>query len=451
MFSSDVLASRKTLIAETVGEAIIVERLSDIVLRKTTVQAITGLPSSTLYRKVSIGEFAGVLLIRAMVVRARHPGTKFDSCIVLEGSQGSGKSTLAQLLCAGPGDGYFGDAPGLIGLEMKARAELLTGRWLVELAELSGLMRSESENVKAFLSQTADQFRPAYSRVAVSRPRTSVFIATTNSQAYLQDATGNRRFIPVACGKIDIPQLKGVRDQLFAEADSVLRRAVELAAGHGVRAEPGQPLPQRLAKLLALPERLRPVAAAATEERRLTDATEDVLPIVLRDLEQNADKLDNGRIFLASADIRAEIFRRTGRQPPNNGLATLILQSGWERTKKGRASAQVRGYSKEPSKVTAMPQKALKATVSAVSPTVSANAPEFQHVRRCGDSGDSNKLESARARPRMPSDIYASSVPSASTVSASNALLVRSASRSVPKRSARLQDETNRCSSVTIE
>jgi prophage regulatory protein len=39
------------------GEQIIAERLRDAVLKLGTVSAITGLPSSTLYRKVQQGEF----------------------------------------------------------------------------------------------------------------------------------------------------------------------------------------------------------------------------------------------------------------------------------------------------------------------------------------------------------------------------------------------------------
>jgi prophage regulatory protein len=39
------------------GEQIIAERLRDAVLKLSTVSAITGVPSSTLYRKVQQGEF----------------------------------------------------------------------------------------------------------------------------------------------------------------------------------------------------------------------------------------------------------------------------------------------------------------------------------------------------------------------------------------------------------
>jgi len=46
-----------------------------------------------------------------------------------------------------------------------------------------------------------------------------IFIGTTNELSYLASADGNRRYWPVKCdGRIDIPGLKEVRDQLWAEA-----------------------------------------------------------------------------------------------------------------------------------------------------------------------------------------------------------------------------------------
>jgi predicted P-loop ATPase len=151
----------------------------------------------------------------AAVRRVKQPGCKFDNIIVLEGKQGTLKSTLARALAGGREN--FSDAD-ILQSDKREQQELCEGVWIYEIAELSGLHKSEVEKVKAFASRQEDKARPAFARKVQVRQRTCVFFGTTNDNEYLQDQTGNRRFWPVAIVRVDIDAFRRDREQLFAEA-----------------------------------------------------------------------------------------------------------------------------------------------------------------------------------------------------------------------------------------
>jgi predicted P-loop ATPase len=157
-------------------------------------------------------------LIQA-VARIFEPGCQADHVLVLEGKQGIGKSRVARTLAVR--SQWFTDS--MPDLHSKDAALQLAGRWIIELAELAALRRSDLEGMKAYLTRPVDVYRPPYARRAVAVPRQSVFVASTNEPAYLRDATGNRRFWPVRCGQIDLQALARDRDQLYAEAVAAYR------------------------------------------------------------------------------------------------------------------------------------------------------------------------------------------------------------------------------------
>ena len=69
-----------------------------------------------------------------------------------------------------------------------------------------------------------DKIQAPYSKIADIVPRQCVFIGTTNEAAFLQDASGGRRFWPVACrAQIDTEGLAADREQLFAETVAAFR------------------------------------------------------------------------------------------------------------------------------------------------------------------------------------------------------------------------------------
>jgi len=130
----------------------------------------------------------------AAVARIYHPGTKFDSVLILNGPQGIGKSTFFAKLA---GD-WFSDSLTLTDMKDKAGPEKLQGYWLLELGELAGMRKTDVEVVKSFISRTDDKYRASYGVNVESHPRQCVIVGSTNAESgFLRDITGNRRFWPV--------------------------------------------------------------------------------------------------------------------------------------------------------------------------------------------------------------------------------------------------------------
>lgn len=127
------------------------------------------------------------------VARIMRPGCKFDTILTLVGEQGRHKSTLFRKLAGA----WFSDSFSLNMLNSKEGFEQLRGRWIIEIAELSGLAKGDVEHIKAFVASSTDHYRPAYGRKTVTIPRSSIFVASTNKWKFLKDKTGNRRFWPV--------------------------------------------------------------------------------------------------------------------------------------------------------------------------------------------------------------------------------------------------------------
>ena len=140
----------------------------------------------TLYTR----EAMRVMMVGA-VSRIFNAGCKFDLVLVLSGKQGTFKSTFIDKL----GGEWSSDS--FYTFSGKEAYEQLHGAWIIEMAELSAMSKSEIEAAKHFITKNKDSYRPAYARAIETFKRQCVFFATTNKTAFIRDATGGRRFLPV--------------------------------------------------------------------------------------------------------------------------------------------------------------------------------------------------------------------------------------------------------------
>lgn len=164
----------------------------------------------------------------AGAARIRKPGIKFDHMIILVGPQGVGKSQFFSRVAKNPT--WFSDSISKLD-NSKESMEQLSGKWIVEIGELSAMKRYEVEHVKVFLTKQEDSYRPSYSRRTETFKRECIFGGTTNREDFLQDTTGARRFWPVRVGdtsKLWSDMTPYIVDQLWAEADIAYQLGEEL-------------------------------------------------------------------------------------------------------------------------------------------------------------------------------------------------------------------------------
>lgn len=157
------------------------------------------------------------------VARGLKPGCKVDTMPILEGPQGAQKSTALRTLY---GDEFFTD--GLSDIGSKDAKMEMQGVWGLEVAEMHRFSAAETNEVKKFLTQQIDRFRPPYGRSVIEAPRRVILNGTINPEgnAYLRDPTGARRFWPLTCGRIDIDKIAADRDQIWAEAVSMFKMSI---------------------------------------------------------------------------------------------------------------------------------------------------------------------------------------------------------------------------------
>ena len=147
-----------------------------------------------------------------MIARAMKPGCKMDNMPVLEGRTGLQKTTFLEVL----GSPWYKSLPMAFG--DKDFLQAIQGAWLVEIPDMTGFSRREHSHILATITIRTDTYRASYGRFVEEHPRVAVFAATSETDEYLIDTRGKRRYWPLRCECIDIDTLRAQREQIFAEA-----------------------------------------------------------------------------------------------------------------------------------------------------------------------------------------------------------------------------------------
>ena len=166
----------------------------------------------------------GAYLWTAMAGRVLDPGCQADMVPILVGAQGLGKSSAVAALVPSPE--FFAEVSFTEKDDDLSRK--MRGKLVAEIGELRGLHSREMESVKAFVTRRHEQWVPKFREFATIFPRRLVFIGSTNKDQFLADDTGNRRWLPIRVGAVDVDKVRLAAAQCWAEgAARFLQNGVE--------------------------------------------------------------------------------------------------------------------------------------------------------------------------------------------------------------------------------
>ena len=86
---------------------------------------------------------------------------------------------------------------------------------------MAAMRKAELNAIKSFIERSEDNRRATYERRATKNKRHCVFVVTVNDDQFLNDMTGNRRYMILHCNNERLNYVKGLTpeyiDQIWAE------------------------------------------------------------------------------------------------------------------------------------------------------------------------------------------------------------------------------------------
>lgn len=145
-----------------------------------------------------------------------------DGVLTLVSEQGYGKTSFFSHLAYKRA--WFLEG-GTIDDRDKDTSRRVITRWISELGEVGSTMRSDIDRLKAFVTQSEDNYRLPYGRHDIKSPRHTSLCASCNDTRYLLDQTGNRRWWTVPLTRrIPREELQSINVlQLWAEVYQAIK------------------------------------------------------------------------------------------------------------------------------------------------------------------------------------------------------------------------------------
>lgn len=156
-----------------------------------------------------------------------------EGVLTLQGNQATGKTSLfRKLSLADDNHPEFFKEGVCVDFRDKDTYIRALSCWIAELGEIESTFKSDVERLKAFITQSVDEYRRPYGRGDERRLRRTSLCGSCNSTEYLIDETGNRRFWTVPLPekmdyneiqKLDVVQIWKQIQELVSEDISCFR------------------------------------------------------------------------------------------------------------------------------------------------------------------------------------------------------------------------------------
>ena len=134
-----------------------------------------------------------------------------DGVLTLTGKQGIGKTSFFRHMALHSiNSDFFKEGQKIKSLDKDTIRRCHTA-FITELGELGSTFKfAHIDDLKAFITQSKDQYRLPYGHKDIKKARRCNLSATVNDKEFLVDRTGNRRFWTVPVENIDLDKLKEI-------------------------------------------------------------------------------------------------------------------------------------------------------------------------------------------------------------------------------------------------